>query len=93
MRQGRLQGGEEAVEHFTIGSLEQAACRLQEGEDEAFAGLHIFSTNKKKAGTATRRDIGRDRESTYLNRSFIKKKSNKRILEYREETYSRTEMV
>ena len=58
MRHGRLQGGEEAVEHFTIGSLEQAACGLQEGEDEAFAGLHIFSTNKEKAGTATRRDIG-----------------------------------
>ena len=58
MRHGRLQGGEEGVEHFTIGSLEQAACGLQEGEDEALAGLHIFSANKEKAGTATRRDIG-----------------------------------
>ena len=58
MRHGRLQGGEEGVEHFTTGSLEQAACGLQEGEDEAFAGLHIFSTNKEKAGTATKRDIG-----------------------------------
>ena len=58
MRQGGLQGGEEGVEHFTTGSLEQAACGLEEGEDEAFAGLHIFSTNKEKAGTATRRDIG-----------------------------------
>ena len=93
MRHGRLQGGKERVEHFTTGSLEQAARGLEEGEDEALAGLHIFSTNKKKAGTAIRRAIGRDRESTYLNRSFIKKKSNKRILEYREETYSRTEMV
>ena len=58
MRQGRLQGGEEAVEHFTIGSLEQDACGLEEGEDEAFTGLYIFSTNKKKAGTAIRGDIG-----------------------------------
>ena len=58
MRHGRLQGGKEGVEHFTTGSLEQAARGLEEGEDEAFAGLHIFSTNKKKAGTATRRDIG-----------------------------------
>ena len=58
MRHGRLQGGEEGVEHFTTGSLEQAARGLEEGEDEALAGLHIFSTNKKKTGTAIRGDIG-----------------------------------